>query len=176
LALVVLLRGINVGGHRTFRPTEVAKQLKHLDAVNIGAAGTFVVRQRVSRAALRAEFAQQLPFDAEIAVCGGHELVGLMSRDFFTGQPARPDIVRFVCVFSRPARLTAPMPMSLPASGPWLVRILATENGFAVGVYRRQMKVIRHLTALDGVFGAPAIVRNWNTMAAIARVLEGERE
>src|SRR5712692_9826919 len=35
LALVVLLRGVNVGGHRTFRPTTLAKQLKHLDVVNI---------------------------------------------------------------------------------------------------------------------------------------------
>jgi uncharacterized protein (DUF1697 family) len=28
MALVVLLRGVNVGGHRTFRPTELAKQLQ----------------------------------------------------------------------------------------------------------------------------------------------------
>lgn len=34
MALVVLLRGVNVGGHRTFRPTTLAEQLKHLDAVN----------------------------------------------------------------------------------------------------------------------------------------------
>jgi hypothetical protein len=31
VALVVLLRWVNVGGHRTFRPTTLAKQLKHLD-------------------------------------------------------------------------------------------------------------------------------------------------
>ena len=41
VALVVLLRGINVGGHRTFRLSALAEQPKHLDAVNIGAAGTF---------------------------------------------------------------------------------------------------------------------------------------
>ncbi|HEU4387048.1 MAG TPA: hypothetical protein VFV34_04580, partial [Blastocatellia bacterium] len=39
------LRGVNVGRHRTFRPTTLAKQLKHLDAVNIDAAGTFVIRR-----------------------------------------------------------------------------------------------------------------------------------
>jgi hypothetical protein len=43
VALVVLLRGVNVGGHKTFRPSLLVEQLKHLDAVNIGAAGTFVV-------------------------------------------------------------------------------------------------------------------------------------
>ena len=55
MALVVLLRGVNVGGHRTFRPTTLAEQLKHLDAANIGAAGTFVIRRPVTRAQLRAE-------------------------------------------------------------------------------------------------------------------------
>src|ERR1700694_5021950 len=65
VALVVLLRGINVGGHRSFRPTTLAEQLKHLDAVNIGGAGTFVIRRPVTQAKLRAELARRLPFDAE---------------------------------------------------------------------------------------------------------------
>ena len=43
MALVVFLKGLNVGGHRTFRPTRLAEQLQYLDAVNIGAAGTFVI-------------------------------------------------------------------------------------------------------------------------------------
>ena len=55
MALVVLLRGINVGGHRIFRPSTLAAHLKHLDAVNIGAAGTLVVRRPLSRTRLRAE-------------------------------------------------------------------------------------------------------------------------
>ena len=45
MALVVLLRGVNVGGHRTFRPTLLAKELSRYDVVNVGAAGTFVVRK-----------------------------------------------------------------------------------------------------------------------------------
>ena len=55
MALVVLLRGINVGGHRTFRPTALAEQLKHLGAVNIGAAGTFVIRRPVHAWQLRTQ-------------------------------------------------------------------------------------------------------------------------
>ena len=39
MALVVFLRGINVGGHRTLRPSRLAQQLSRFDAVNIGAAG-----------------------------------------------------------------------------------------------------------------------------------------
>ena len=75
VALVVLLRGVNVGGRRTFRPSKLVEQLKPLDAVNIGAAGTFVIRQPVSQAQLRAELARRLPFDAEIMICHGSEIV-----------------------------------------------------------------------------------------------------
>ena len=171
MALVVLLRGINVGGHRTFRPALLAEQLKHLDAVNIGAAGTFVIRRPVIRAHLRAELARRLPFDAEIMICQGREIVRLMSHDHFADQPLRPDIVRFVSVLSQRPRSAPPMPMSFPATGTWLLKILARDNRFIVGLYRRHMKVIGYLGTFDRIFGVPVTTRNWNTMTAIARVL-----
>lgn len=171
VALVVLLRGVNVGGHRTFRPTTLAEQLKHLDVVNIGAAGTFVVRRPVSRTRLRAEFARRLPFDADIVICQGREIVRLMSKNPFADQPVRPDIVRFVSVLCRRPRSIPSIPVSFPASGTWLMKILARENQFVIGLYRRHMKVIGYLGTLDRLFGAPVTTRNWNTITAIAKVL-----
>jgi uncharacterized protein (DUF1697 family) len=171
VALVVLLRGINVGGHRTFRPTALAEQLKHLDAVNIGAAGTFVIRQPIALPQLRAELARRLPFDAEIVICQGREIIRLMSQNHFADQPVRSDVVRFVSVLSQRPRSAPPTPMSLPSSGKWLVKILARDNRFVFGVYRRHMKVISYLGTLDRLFGVPVTTRNWNTIGAIARVL-----
>jgi uncharacterized protein (DUF1697 family) len=171
VALVVLLRGVNVGGHRTFRPTTLAAQLKHLDVVNIGAAGTFVIRRPVTRAQLRAELSRRLPFDAEVMICQGREIVRLMSQHHFGDQPARPGIVRFISVLSQRPRSGPSMPMSFPSSGKWLVRILARENQFVFGMYRRHMKVISYLATLDRLFGVPATTRNWNTFTAIARAL-----
>jgi uncharacterized protein (DUF1697 family) len=171
VALVVLLRGVNVGGHRTFRPTTLAKQLKHLDAVNIGAAGTFVIRRPVSTARLRAELARRLPFDTEIMICQGREIVRLMSQNHFADQPVRPDIVRFVSVLSTGPRSAPSTPMRFPASGTWLLKILARDHRFVFGVYRRHMKVISYLGTFDRLFGVPATTRNWNTIMAIARVL-----
>ena len=171
MALVVLLRGVNVGGHRTFRPSALAEQLKHLDAVNIGAAGTFVIRRPVTRAQLRAELARRLPFDAEIMICEGREIARLISHNHFAGQPARPDIVRFVSVLSQRPRSAPSMPMSFPSSGEWLLKILARDGRFVFGLYRRHMKVISYLGTFDRIFGVPATTRNWNTMTAIARVL-----
>ena len=171
MALVVLLRGVNVGGHKTFRPTTLTKQLKHLDAVNIGAAGTFVVRQPVTSTQLRAELISKLPFKAEIVICQGREIVRLMSQNHFADQPIGPDIVRFVSVLSQRPRSTPSMPMRFPSSGTWLLKILARDNRFVFGVYRRHMKVIGYLGTFDRLFGVPATTRNWNTMTAIARVL-----
>ncbi|MGZ5445151.1 MAG: DUF1697 domain-containing protein [Thermoanaerobaculia bacterium] len=172
MALVVLLRGVNVGGHRTFRPARLAEQLVHLDAVNIGAAGTFVIRRPVTRAQLRAEFTRRLPFDAEIMICRGREILDLISRNPYAAQPVRPDIARFVSVLSRCPPSAPSTPMSFPSSGQWLLKILARDRRFVFGVYRRQMKVIRYLGMLDRLFGVPATTRNWNTITAIARVLE----
>jgi len=60
MAVVVFLRGVNVGGHRTFRPSILAKELSDYGVVNVGAARTFVVR----KPGLRAKF------HAELLVCG----------------------------------------------------------------------------------------------------------
>ena len=175
MALVVLLRGVNVGGHRTFRPTTLTQELKHLDPVNIGAAGTFVIRQQVTRAQLRAEFASRLPFNAEIIICQGRDVVRLMSHNHFADQPLRPDIVRFVSVLSQRPRSAPSMPMSFPSSGTWLMKILARDKRFVFGLYRRHMKAIGYFGTLDRLFGVPVTTRNWNTMTAIARVLGKER-
>ena len=171
MALVVLLRGVNVGGHRTFRPTVLTEQLKHLEAVNIGAAGTFVIKQPITQAQLRAELARRLPFDAEIMICQGREFVRAMTQNHFAGLPVRPDIVRFVSVLSRLPRSAPKIPMCLPSNGKWLLKILARDNRFVFGAYRRHMKVIGYLGTFDRLFGVPATTRNWNTITAIAKVL-----
>ena len=172
VALVVFLRGVNVGGHRTFRPTTLVEALKHLGAVNIGAAGTFVIRKPVSLTQLRAELARRLPFDCNVIICEGSAIARLMSREYFAGQPARRDIVRFVSILSRRPRSMPSTPMCFPATGKWLLKILATDDRFVVGMYRREMKAIRYLGTLDRLFDAAATTRNWNTIAAIARVLD----
>jgi uncharacterized protein (DUF1697 family) len=174
VALVVFLRGVNVGGYRTFRPTQLAEALKHLGAVNIGAAGTLVIRQPMTQARARAEVARRLPFAAEIVVCQGREIASLISKNPFQGQAVRQGVVRFVSVLSQRPRLTPSAPMRFPSSGQWLLKILARRNRFVIGMYRRHMKVIGFLGALDGLYGVPVTTRNWNTIAAIARVLRND--
>lgn len=171
MAVVVLLRGINVGGHKTLRPTILAEQLKHLDPVNLGAAGTIVIRKRIPQAQLRVELERRLPFEAGIVICEGREFVRIVSEDPFAREPARPDVVRFVSVLSQHPLSVPATPLSFPEKGRWLMRILARDRRFVFGLYRRDMKVIGYLGTLDRLFGVPVTTRNWNTVTAIVRVL-----
>jgi uncharacterized protein (DUF1697 family) len=171
MSLVVFLRGVNVGGYKTFKPTALAQQLQHLGVVSIGAAGTFVVRRAISRSQLRLELARRLPFETTILICSGIDIVRLASTTAFEDFPARTDTVRFVSVLSRLPRVGPRLPMTLPPAGKWLLNILARDGRFVLGLYRRQMKAIGYLSSLDRLFGVPVTTRNWNTMTTIARVL-----
>jgi hypothetical protein len=105
-------------------------------------------------------------------ICSKAEIVGLLSHDFFTGYPSRSDVVRFVSFLPRLPRAAPQLPMTLPSRGRWLVKVLARDGRFVVGLYRRHMKVIGYLGALDRVFGVPVTTRSWKTVAAIAEVLK----
>jgi uncharacterized protein (DUF1697 family) len=171
MALVVFLRGVNVGGHRTFRPSLVANELSNFDVVSVGAAGTFVVRNRISQAKFRAELLRQLPFEAEVVICKGDDVLDLAAGNPFAGQPAGPKIVRFVSILAKRGQPLSSTPLSLPSGGKWFLKILATKNRFVFGLYRREMKTLRYLGQLDRIFGVPVTTRNWNTITAIARIL-----
>ena len=174
MALVVFLRGVNVGGHRTFRPSILARELSDYGVVNVGAAGTFVVRKPGPRAKFRAELLRKLPFEAEVVLCEGRDLVRLEMENPFGSEPSRPEMVRFVSILSKANRGVASIPCTLPPSGEWFVRVMASKNRFVFGEYRRHMKTIGYLGQIDKLFGVPATTRNWNTITAIARILKGQ--
>jgi uncharacterized protein (DUF1697 family) len=172
MALVVFLRGVNVGGHKTFRPSKIAKELTQFDVVNIGAAGTFVVRKPISQTKLRAELLRRLPFNAEIMICSAREILDLASADPFRDQDSGKDIVHFVSVLAR--RTTIPsVPLSLPSDDEWLLKVIEVRNRFVLGLYRRQMKVLSCFSKLEKQIGAPVTTRNWNTINAIVKILNG---
>ncbi len=172
MSLVVFLRGVNVGGHRTLRPSVLARELSDYGVVNVGAAGTFVVQKPGTRADFRAELLRKLPFEAEVMLCDGCDLVRLELQNPFGNDPPGPDVVRFVSILSRAYRGLASIPCALPPDGEWFVRVIAAENRFVFGEYRRHMKTIAYLRQIDNLFGVPATTRSWNTIIAIVRILK----
>ena len=175
MALVAFLRGVNVGGHRTFRPSLLARALSKYDVVNVGAAGTFVVRKPGSRARFRADLLGKLPFEAEVVLCDGRDLLGFEKENPFQSEPACADVVRFVSILLKAPRAQASIPFALPTDGEWSLRVIAARKRFVFGLYRRQMKAIGYLGQLDKLLGAPVTTRNWNTIAAVMGILKGGR-
>lgn len=172
MALVVFLRGINVGGHRTFRPSILARQLSEYDVANIGAAGTFVVLKPGSKAEFRAALLRKLPFEPEIVICNARELTRWETANPFGDGRCPPDVVRFVSILSNPSAVRLSFPVAFPSDKEWFVRVIAAEDRFVFGMYRRHMKTIGYLGQIDKLYGSPATTRNWNTIAAILRILK----
>jgi len=171
MALIVFLRGINVGGHRAFRPTVLAKELDIYDAVNVGAAGTLVIRKPGLRAKFLADLRRKLPFEATVCFCDGRDLIRLEMLKPFGTEPPPADVVQFVSILSEAERSVS-LPIALPEAGEWLVRIIGSKNRLVYGVYRRHMKTIGCLGQIDKLFGTPATTRSWNTILSVLRILK----
>jgi uncharacterized protein (DUF1697 family) len=172
---VIFLRGVNVGKGNRCQPAVIASQLSRLGVINIGAVGTFVVREDVSESALRAAIAKKLPFKCEIMICPARDIIKLASKDPFVRQPSGPNITRFVNVLASRLPSQPPLPLSLPSDDDWLLKIIAIEGRFVLGLYRRQMKTISYLGKIEKVLGVPATTRNWNTIARVVEILQRGR-
>jgi uncharacterized protein (DUF1697 family) len=199
---VVFLRAVNVGGANRCQPALIAKQLSKFGVVNIGAVGTFVVREDVSESTLRAAIARKLPFKCEIMICPARDVIKLTSRDPFAGEPSGPTITRFVSVAAKPLRARIhsgshqtsnlksakgrirrgepqtsqlpPLPLSLPSDEAWLLKIITIQSRFVLGLYRREMKAISYLGKIEKLLGVPVTTRNWNTIEKVAKILRAE--
>jgi len=171
---VVFLRAVNVGGTNRCQPASIAKQLAKFGVINMGAVGTFVVREDVSESVLRAAIAKKLPFKCEIVICPARDIIKLSSKDPFSrqrsrreprdvdgkaregsrigrraNQPSGPNIVRFVTVLAKRLRAVPPLPLTLPSDDDWLVKIITIQDRFVLGLYRRQKKAISYLGKIE---------------------------
>src|SRR5437660_11501994 len=100
MALVVFMRAVNVGGYQKFQPAALAKKLAELDVVNIGAAGTFVVRARVSEKALRKKLLAEMGFEPAMMVCAAEDVIELVKSKPFGKKLAR-NVKGFVSIMER---------------------------------------------------------------------------
>ena len=168
---VVFLRAVNVGGANRCQPALIAKQLARFEIVNIGAVGTFVVGANVSDSILRAAIARKLPFKCEIIICPPRDIIKLTSKDPFGGQPSGSNITRFVSVAAKRVPTPPSVPLSLPSDNDWLLKIIAIQGRFVLGLYLREIKAISYLGKIEKLLGVPVTTRNWNTIEKVAKVL-----
>ena len=170
---VVFLRAVNVGGTNRCQPAVIAKQLAKFGVVNIGAVGTFVVREDLSESTLRAAIGKKLPFKCEIMICPARDIIKLASKDPFSRQPSGPNITRFVSVAAKPVRLPLHLrlPLNLPSDDDWLLKVIAIQDRLVLGLYRRQMKAISYLGKIEKLLGVALTNRNWTTIQKVVRIL-----
>ncbi len=120
---------------------------------------------------VRAAIAKKLPFKCEIMICPARDIIKLASKDPFSKHPSGPDITRFVSVLAKRLRALPPLPLSLPSDHDWLLKIIAIQDRFVLGLYRRQMKAISYLGKVEKLLGVPVTTRNWNTIEKVAKIL-----
>jgi uncharacterized protein (DUF1697 family) len=169
---VIFMRGVNVGGNKTFRPSELVRQLAPLQLVSIGAAGTFVVGAGATEAQLRSAFAKALAFEAELMICTGREVLDLIANDPFAGSPAAEG--QYITVLAKRPKRASPIPHDVPADE-WQIRLTEVRGPFVASV-RRAVGTPRYYPneVVEKLFGVPATTRGWPTILRIGKALEVE--
>ena len=174
MALVVFLRGVNVGGHKAFQPSVLARELADFDVVNVGAAGTFVIRKAINQAMLRAELLRRLPFKAELMICRSRDVLDLASGEPFPDEPSDKDVGRFLSVLAKRPRTLPLLPISQPAGDKWQVKVIGVPGRFALSLYRRLGRTAVYPNeVVEKHLGVSATTRNWNTISTICDILKG---
>lgn len=174
MAAVVFMRGVNVGGHNVFRPAAFAKELSAFEVVNIGAAGTFIVWKKVSRATLRAELLRRLPVKAEFMIYPARDVVELMSADAFPREGSVKGARRFVSVLAKRPSTAPRFPLSHPAGRAWQVKLVGLSGSFVLSLWRRMGKTMVYPNeVVEKELAIPATTRNWDTISKIHEILGG---
>jgi uncharacterized protein (DUF1697 family) len=171
-AHVVFLRAANVGGRNVFRPAELARALPHLDVVNVGAAGTFVVRAKAGAAAIRREILARLPFEPGLAIVRARDVLALVDSRPFDGVRFSKDLRAFVAVLDGRPKARPDLPVEVPAGKAWCVRLERVEGPFALGLWQRRPRgFVFAGTVVEKALGAPATTRWWETLEKVAALL-----
>jgi uncharacterized protein (DUF1697 family) len=170
---VVFLRAVNVGGHQKLQPSVLAKKLTRFDVVNVGAAGTFIVRKAVGRTALRTEILRALPFKPEMMICAARDVLALVDAEPFGDAPPTKDVRQLITIMLKAPRSAPRLPLDKPAGKDWQVRILSIRGQFTVSLWRPQKRAMLYPNAfVEKQFGIPATTRSWSAFLTIRKLLE----
>jgi uncharacterized protein (DUF1697 family) len=170
MAWVVLLRAANVGGTRRFLPSAFAKELTGLDVTNLGAAGTFVVRSKITEPLLRAAIERALPFRTDVLIAPAEEIQELVrSAPFSTiPQATKP----YLTVLVEPATVAWSLPHHVPPAPDWDVRVLERRGRYVLSIARRLTERLTYPNpVVEKALHVGATTRGWPTVLAIDKLL-----
>jgi len=133
--------------------------------VNVGAAGTFVARRRVTVA----ELAGEIPVGLDVAIRPAAEVLKLVDA----GQPeAPPGTLVLVSVLVGPAKSSPRLPLELPAGKPWAIRVVAKRGPYVISLRHPERQRGLYVNEFaEKAFGARATTRGWPTFERIATAI-----
>lgn len=172
-ASIVLLRGVNVGGHKAFKPSQLVAALKGLDVVNIGAAGTLIVKRARGEQALRKAILAALPFEAEMMICPAEELLALADGDPFGPRALAEGVKAYLTVLAEPPQSVPRFPLDRPAARDWEVRVLSIRGRYALSLCRTlgSRLGLYPNEVVEREWGVHATTRGWPTILSICEKL-----
>jgi len=168
----MFFRAVNLGGHQTFKPGQLAKSLAEFGVVNIEAAGTFVIREDVGQTKLRTEILHRLDFKPELMIVHAREVLALARGGWSFATPKEKDMGRFVSILQKPPRTKPRLPFEAPAGQSWEVRLVAVSGPFVISI--RRLGETYSNAIVERHFGQPATTRNWSTIEKIFEMLEAK--
>ncbi len=141
------------------------------DVVNIGAVGTFVVRNAPSPAStLRSEIARRLPFEAEIVICRGNELLDLEETDPFAKRPAGKNAREMVTILAKKPKTIPRLPIRRPEGVDWQVELFRVDGRFALTFWRPDPRRLLYVDA-GKELGVSGTTRSWKTIQKVCSSL-----
>ncbi len=169
---VVFLRAANVGGKNVFRPAQLPAALPDLGLVNVGAAGTFVVRSHASAAAIRSRLEAKLPFETRMAVATAADVLALVRSQPFRRVSFSKEQRGWVAALASRPKSRPKLPIAKPADKGWCVRFDRLDGAFALGLWhRRPGGFVFPNQIVEAALGVAATTRWWETLERVAQIL-----
>jgi uncharacterized protein (DUF1697 family) len=172
---VVFLRGVNVGGHKAFRPSQLAERLGPLRVTSLGAAGTFIVRADADAARIRKQFAAQLDFEAQLMICTGRDLAKLVAADPFADGALPKADGQYITIVEKRPRALPRLPLWAPEGRDWQVGLVSIQGCFVASLTRRTgARLLYPNELVEKQLGVAATTRGWPTILKIQQALAKE--
>jgi uncharacterized protein (DUF1697 family) len=173
MSCVVFLRGVNVGKHHRFQPSILAKELHGLEVVNVGAAGTFVVRTKIPAARLRAQILERLSFTPEIMIYPAHDIVQLVPPALSAEESTAGNVRIFVTATAKAPAVPANLPLFAPEKALWEVKIVRISGSLVLSLSRPVRKQSLYPNdVIERNLGVAGTTRSWNTIEKILKILQ----
>jgi hypothetical protein len=169
VALVVFLRGVNLGRHGRFLPAQLARDLAF--EPNIGATGTFVVRAPVARTTVLRD--PPMPrLRIRLIIVKGRSCRICARQPFGRHRPAQRTAL---CGDHAQTSSQGPdLPLIVPPNDDWQVKVVTVAGQLVASVWRHEPGMPRPLypnAVIEKQFGV-ATTRNWNTVSTICKILQ----